>query len=418
MRKIASIISLFLLFTLFPNTLVFGAVKAGSVCKNAGITSVVAEKIFTCTKSGKKLIWDKGTPIDSNWYPWNFRINSKGNLERRNGSIGQWNSNATRPGQVIDPIRIQAFNEIQRYAEKAGKSTSNYVIRFSPNVSNDVRKTITTYFSQSLSFFQSVLPPNSKLETIISTEKDDSFLKSNILEVENNSSYGFETYQRSKLFFDQFKNDNPLGSSGGGAVGATSLPGIYLYVGAVCSCFKGENVLMYNIAHEVTHYFQSANTPSVRKQNFQTINGELKEQTIYIPLNLMEGSANTLGSALTVKYPGWYSDQMDWHLGRLKSRGFLTEIRDKEQATNLLLEGDSWLPKSGTDPELSYILGQLQYEFYISKYGVQAFFDLFKNIEKYGSYDLAIFETIGKSKSEFYSESAEYVMRAFNKVKS
>ena len=33
------------------------AVKAGGVCKKAGITSVVSSKTYTCIKSGKKLVW-------------------------------------------------------------------------------------------------------------------------------------------------------------------------------------------------------------------------------------------------------------------------------------------------------------------------------------------------------------------------
>jgi hypothetical protein len=36
------------------------AVKAGASCKSAGIKSVLAGKTFTCIKSGKKLVWDKG----------------------------------------------------------------------------------------------------------------------------------------------------------------------------------------------------------------------------------------------------------------------------------------------------------------------------------------------------------------------
>ena len=409
------ILSLFISLSLSPAN---AAVKSGSACKSFGATFEDSGKVFTCNKSGKKLTWSKGVAIDTGWYAWEFRISAKGILERKESLFGKWNSLPTRPGQIIDPIRLKAFNEIQKHLTSQTSIGKSLSIKYSPNVNSDVRKTINTYFNQSLSFFGSEIPSSAKLETIISTEKDDEFLKNKILEVENNSKYGYDTYERSKAFFDQFKNDNPLNSSGGGAVGSTSQPGVYMYVGAVCSCFKGENVLMYNIAHEVTHYFQSANTPSIRKQNFETINGELKELTVYIPLNLMEGSANTLGSALTVKYPGWYSDQMDWHLGRLKSRGFLSEIASNEDAVKLLLASDSWLPKKDQDPEISYVLGQLQYEFYISKYGVRAFFDLFKNIEKLGSYDLAIVQTIGKSKSEFYSESAGYVMKAFNQVKN
>ena len=33
------------------------AVKAGSVCKKAGITSIASSKTYTCIKSGKKLVW-------------------------------------------------------------------------------------------------------------------------------------------------------------------------------------------------------------------------------------------------------------------------------------------------------------------------------------------------------------------------
>jgi hypothetical protein len=37
-----------------------GAVKAGGACSKAGITSVVSSKTYTCIKSGKKLVWNKG----------------------------------------------------------------------------------------------------------------------------------------------------------------------------------------------------------------------------------------------------------------------------------------------------------------------------------------------------------------------
>jgi hypothetical protein len=36
------------------------AVKAGAKCTKAGITQVVKDKSYTCVKSGKKLVWNKG----------------------------------------------------------------------------------------------------------------------------------------------------------------------------------------------------------------------------------------------------------------------------------------------------------------------------------------------------------------------
>jgi hypothetical protein len=44
-------------------TPVQAAVKAGASCKNAGIKSEVSGKTFTCIKSGKKLVWDKGVKV-------------------------------------------------------------------------------------------------------------------------------------------------------------------------------------------------------------------------------------------------------------------------------------------------------------------------------------------------------------------
>ena len=37
--------------------------KAGGTCLKAGATSVVSGKLFTCVKSGKKLVWDKGVIV-------------------------------------------------------------------------------------------------------------------------------------------------------------------------------------------------------------------------------------------------------------------------------------------------------------------------------------------------------------------
>jgi hypothetical protein len=57
----------------------FGAVKAGNPCNKAGSTSIASGKKYTCTKSGKKLTWNKGvaakkatptttpTPLILNW---------------------------------------------------------------------------------------------------------------------------------------------------------------------------------------------------------------------------------------------------------------------------------------------------------------------------------------------------------------
>ena len=52
-----SILSLFLSTPIIP---VNAAAKAGAKCAKAGITEVVKDKSYTCVKTGKKLVWNKG----------------------------------------------------------------------------------------------------------------------------------------------------------------------------------------------------------------------------------------------------------------------------------------------------------------------------------------------------------------------
>jgi hypothetical protein len=427
----------------------YAAVKAGAKCATKGEIKTSQGKKFTCVKSGKTLVWNKGivvktsggvvtpptptpsatptptpTPtqetvvIDANWYAWSFRFNKDGTLERKQGGSNTWSAAPTRKGQNISTIRSKAFEEIKKYQSSSSPSANIVNLNFSPNVSETVVQAFKKYFAQSINFFSSKLPSGSSLEVLIATEKDDVYRKTTLLQILGNSNEAESFFQKDVEMFRQFDIPEPLNSSGGGTVSGTSNPKKYLYTGAVCSCFSGENLLMYNVAHEVTHFYQFAATPSVRKQNFTGSFPNLIEGTIYIPATLIEGSANTLGSALTVEHVGWYSDQMDWHLGRYKRQGLIKSIDNEAEAIRLMKKATTWLPESTGYGDLLYPLGQLQFEFYIATYGMGAYFELFDNIQKYGDFDSAMKKTVNISESEFYSAAASYVMQAYNSVKA
>jgi hypothetical protein len=59
-KKLISSLTALSLIALSPQISANAATKAGGACTKAGITSVVSGKTFTCIKSGKKLVWDKG----------------------------------------------------------------------------------------------------------------------------------------------------------------------------------------------------------------------------------------------------------------------------------------------------------------------------------------------------------------------
>jgi hypothetical protein len=60
-RKTIAFLSVLSISLSLPLTPASSAVKAGAACKKAGVTSMSSNKTFTCIKSGKKLVWNKGT---------------------------------------------------------------------------------------------------------------------------------------------------------------------------------------------------------------------------------------------------------------------------------------------------------------------------------------------------------------------
>ena len=62
-KRLIAFLSILSLFLSLPLTPVNAAAKAGGTCSKAGITSVAASKTYTCIKSGKKLVWNKGVAV-------------------------------------------------------------------------------------------------------------------------------------------------------------------------------------------------------------------------------------------------------------------------------------------------------------------------------------------------------------------
>lgn len=63
MKKRLAIVASMLSLALLASPLQAAAPKTGSKCAKAGATSTVAGKKYTCVKSGKKLVWNKGVSV-------------------------------------------------------------------------------------------------------------------------------------------------------------------------------------------------------------------------------------------------------------------------------------------------------------------------------------------------------------------
>lgn len=98
-----------------PLNPVNAAVKAGAKCTTVGVKSVVGNKTFTCIKSGKKFVWNKGmivtpgsTPSSKiEFVPWSSDLNQEILLSESNRQFLKWVSedhgNVITPTFRIDP---------------------------------------------------------------------------------------------------------------------------------------------------------------------------------------------------------------------------------------------------------------------------------------------------------------------------
>jgi hypothetical protein len=92
-KRLIAFLSIFSLFLSLPLTPVNAATKAGGACKKVGLKSVVSNKSFTCIKSGKKLVWNKGTaitpsvPVQPSWLKGYSEISSNSRNNKINFNL-------------------------------------------------------------------------------------------------------------------------------------------------------------------------------------------------------------------------------------------------------------------------------------------------------------------------------------------
>ena len=63
MKKLGTLLLSIVMLSIVPISSSHAVIKAGSKCAKAGVTATIGGKKFTCVKSGKKLMWNKGVTV-------------------------------------------------------------------------------------------------------------------------------------------------------------------------------------------------------------------------------------------------------------------------------------------------------------------------------------------------------------------
>jgi hypothetical protein len=127
-KRLIAFLSILSLFLSIPFISANAAAKAGAKCSKAGITEVVQGKTYTCVKSGKKLVWNKGvkkppTPTGSNSY---MSAGMKAALD----NLAEFPKSKDTPQGLIYNFGPNAEKDIANTIEKNAKVTMEFFVDF------------------------------------------------------------------------------------------------------------------------------------------------------------------------------------------------------------------------------------------------------------------------------------------------
>lgn len=300
-RTLATILSIFLFAGMVPQASAATA-KAGATCSKLKATSVVKGKKFTCIKSGKKLVWDKGV------------------------AVGVSADAAGKNARSAD-IR-KAFDAIGKIASSVKVKPTDVKSYSSPGVTAASQSAIEKRYSFVASFFDSELPASSPVSLVISTNAEIKWAGAKLAELSGNPfTEWLEMFTKNSLA----EPCGPYYSAGSnGYTKERRILNNYSLFGKDCkSQLPVDENFTTTVEHEWVHNVQRALSANVN-DNSDAVNRKM-------PCWFAEGQAVFYGSALGYRndYSG-YLKVRDWNLRSGKYRN----AKDRTDITQTLQKLD------------------------------------------------------------------------------
>ena len=450
------------------SSIAYASVKPGAQCPKLSATIVSGGYKFTCIKSGKKLIWGKqviqpatpvitpisqspmspstptptptpvksqapvqpvpdttvdtcqtspttkrstgtSTPIDSEipavGPAGRFVYRYVDEKLQRKSANGTWMNVDNRCASLFDPIRVAAFNSIQKLTRGESLSKVTIIEHFAPNFPTTISSPIKAQVADFFKIMSPILDHNMTLDLVLVTEKDQPFIETELPKLIDPNLYDLgilSAYTNLNSFYER-------SGTGGGTAGYQSNKGSSYYLGHTASFATMDTYWPGVATHESTHVIQFFLAGGYGESGPE---GTANSKWVG---HLIEGSANTVGLLTAFPNIGWYSDEMDRLLQRSipSATGWLPmnteddalamikaiEVRTSEQSNNF-----------------SYMAGQIVWEYFIGTYGFSKFVELFKNVPRTANFNENLKSTIGIDKLTFYKSAAPYLLANWKRL--
>jgi len=263
--------------------------KAGATCSKLKVTSIVKGKKFTCVKSGKKLVWDKGVVVKPATEP-----------------VTKQPTTEPAPKLPVDTDIYKAFEAVATIARSITVKPMDIKSVVSPKVSAASVTEIENRYSFVASFFDAQLSANTPVTLVIATNDEIEWAGTQLSKLTGNS---FTEWLR---FFKDPSLSNPCGpyysaGSNGKTLDKRILNNYSLFGKSCATQLPADENFKTTIEHEWVHNVQ--NEVSFKfDQNLNPINQNM-------PCWFKEGQAVFYGSVLGYRddYSG-YLKVRDWNM--------------------------------------------------------------------------------------------------------
>ena len=326
----------------------------------------------------------------------------KNGMLTRKADSGTFYEEDSRKEDAFESVRIRAFDQLK----KTSQSREHPKVEFQFGITSNFPDFLIEYTKRELDeiaadwndFFKEKIT----VQVWLVTEKDRDFIKSNQWLQQNLPN-----------IFNRFDNrkERPFISGGGGYwLDNNGLNGkIYL----ATASYLDLNYVNYEWPEVAKHEFVHVIQDYAFYQNNPRRNHELLASSQ--PFHFREGGANTIAYLTAFRNRGWSSDAMDWLVWqRARDGSSWKRIKSLEDAVALMRETKT--ASQGSAFELSYALGAVMNEWFISEYGISGFQKLLHEMSTKETYDEALKSAVGISEEQFYAAVAPYVLSVWKRT--
>ncbi len=384
--------------------------KADNPCSKINLKKTFNGFTYTCIKSGKKLIWNKGVPA---------RKSTSNQSSTPPAPKSPSPTVTTKPISTYEATKLKAYRNIRAGADSGNLDNVSLVYHVSEYFPKDLRELYTSQVEYASKLYGSFFKKKEVINIYMYTEKDESYLATERMFLQELPSH--------KQWFESWKNGIGRQHNLGLAAWFMEYPnpgiwqghaGLLVYSGATTKSLQRYSIQV--MPHEYWHvvqdyYFRSKWEDYWQNHPNKSLNGE-DFYALLFPTTFREGSANTISFAMASKTE---SDYLKLYSEFIREKKTQTEVKLFSTLTSTAAV-ESALKKIenrrlfSEAHESSYSLGGLLYEWVIAEYGFDAYRRLIENQLIGNSFEDNVRASLGISIEEMYKKAAPHILAAFS----